>query len=237
MKMDRRDFLSTFAVGCAVVALPTVAVAAVEPEKGTSSQKEDSLIDMLSGLGPLPNLDSFDEFVDNPYYLGSQFGGGKLFPKWREWKRQHAVNEIMGESHPRRTGYTTGTMVATLYDVAREIQNPSRTNSVFVFLYDDSQRIRHSTQLLLSIVERSPFFRRKLRFSQKSGRTVLNFENNVEILVGRVERPLQGLDIVGGVVETPFNSTNSVFLERLRVAHKSGRVRGKKSGTLCFHYL
>ena len=219
LKINRRDFLAAFTAGIAAAMVPTL---------GLTAPKTEAIIPIsqVKGHQRLSGIVSFEQFISDPQYLGNTLnnpnGESLLYPIWRENIEEiHAADcTVVDVNCSRAAGFTTASMVAVLYDVHREIENPSSTGPSFIFLSDMGTVFSRMiiAKQFKDWIQTSPYFSKRLRAHHNNYFTL----NHVDIYTGSIGmyRNQRGMHVVGGVVEIlQMNEYNTRNLGELLGRH------------------
>jgi hypothetical protein len=140
------------------------------------TQDKLELAAQLYGFRSVPP--TIDEFIDDPRYLGTILGGGKVYPYWREQLRDVYPNPIFSKYKyivPKGaigTGKSTFSMLCAGYDACRmlHLKNPHATiqlakGTMFTFRCFNLTKDKAHEVLIGPLSEwmrNSPFFREEL---------------------------------------------------------------------------
>lgn len=130
---------------------------------------------------------SIEEFVNDPYYLGSMFGDGKLYPYWLEVLKEiyptpiHTAHPFVIFTGPLGSGKSTVTKIMNLYQLCRlgHLENfdyfgivISKTIDFIMSHTSSSKAYSDLVQGSFKIYESSPYFNNEFKWSDSLYRYV-----------------------------------------------------------------
>lgn len=138
-------------------------------------------------LGYVKVPPSIEEFIESPYYLGSMFGGGKLYPYWKEILKKiyptpiHTAHPFVVFTGPLGGGKSTITKVMNLYTLCRlgHLNNfdyfgivITKTIDFIMFHTTNSKAWSDLIQGSWNIYGESPYFKSEFKWSDSLYRYV-----------------------------------------------------------------